>query len=463
MARRSDRVLSLPFQEETYRVSQLCTDLRDFLREAFPEVWVAGEVNRVRVTQRGHLYFELIEKGDRDQIEGKLEAVVWRSDHQRIRQQLAKAGLEIVEGQTIRCRGGVDFYPPFGRTQLVVREVDPVFTAGLLAQRRREVLVSLKVRGLLELNRQVPLSELPLRVALVTSDGSAAYHDFLSSLEESGFGFQVYFIHAAVQGKDAESEVASALGMLSSLPIDCAVLIRGGGSRADLAAFDSQGVAEAVAQAPVPVLTGLGHEIDQSVADLVAHSSFKTPTKVAEYLVEQVASEERRLAEVKEGLVRSSLELLRQGRESLGRAQRGLGVVRSAIAAATARLGRLTEVLPRVAQWSVERQARRLRGVPHRLAEAGPGNLEAARRASDLVAERIAAQAGASLREKRAVLEGWQRLCGQLSPERTLERGFSVTRDSKGNLLRHPTQVVAGERITSHLARGELVSQVEKT
>ena len=91
MARRGDRALSLPFQEETYRVSQLCTDLRDFLREAFPEVWVAGEVNRVRVTQRGHLYFELIEKGDRDQIEGKLEAVVWRSDHQRVRQQLAKA------------------------------------------------------------------------------------------------------------------------------------------------------------------------------------------------------------------------------------------------------------------------------------------------------------------------------------------------------------------------------------
>jgi len=462
VARRSDRVLSLPFQEETYRVSQLCTDLRDFLREAFPEVWVAGEVNRVRVTQRGHLYFELIEKGDRDQIEGKLEAVVWRSDHQRIRQQLAKSGLEIVEGQTLRCRGGVDFYPPFGRLQLVVREVDPIFTAGLLAQRRQEVLDGLKARGLLEVNRQKPLPELPLRVALITSDGSAAYHDFLSSLEESGFGFQVYFIHASVQGKDAEREVASALGMLPSLPIDCVVLIRGGGSRADLASFDSQGVAEAVAQAPVPVLTGLGHEIDQSVADLVAHSSFKTPTKVAEYLVAQVASEERRLAEVRAALVRSSLELLRQGRESLGRAQRGLGVARSAIAAATARLGRLTEVLPRVAQWSVELQARRLRGLPHQLAEAGPRNLTAARRASGLVAERIALQAGASLREKKAVLEGWQRLCGQLSPERTLERGFSVTRNSKGSLLRHPKQVVAGERITSRLAGGELVSQVEE-
>jgi len=420
-------------------------------------------VNRVRASQRGHLYFELVEKGDDDQITGKLEAVAWRSDHQRIRQQLTKAGLEISEGQTMRCRVVVDFYPPFGRLQLVVREVDPVFTAGLLARRRKEVLDSLVARGLLDLNRQKTLSKLPLRVALITSDGSAAYHDFLSSLEESGFGFQVYFIHATVQGKAAEREVTSALAMLSSLPVDCAVLIRGGGSRADLAVFDSQGIAEAVAQAPVPVLTGLGHEIDQSIADLVTHTAFKTPTKAAEFLVTRVASEERRLVELRAALARHSLELLRQGRESLGRAQRGLGLVRHRIATAAARLGRLSEVLPRVAQWSVEGQDRKLRALLVQLADAGPRCLAAARHTSDRLAERIAVQAAASLREKRAVVEGWQRLCRQLSPERTLERGFSVTRDSKGKLLRQPEEVVAGERITSHLAGGVLVSQVEET
>jgi exodeoxyribonuclease VII large subunit len=423
---------------------------------------VAGEVNRVRASQRGHLYFELIEKGDDDQIVGKLEAVAWRSDHQRIRQQLAKAGLEISEGQTIRCRGGLDFYPPFGRLQLVVREVDPVFTAGLLAQRRQEVLEGLAARGLLELNRQTVLFELPLRVALITSDGSAAYHDFLSSLEESGFGFEVFFIHAAVQGKEAEREVVSALGMLPSLPVDCAVLIRGGGSRADLAVFDSQGISEAVAQAPVPVLTGLGHEIDQAIADLVAHTAFKTPTKVAEFLVERVASAERRLNELRKALARHALEPLRRGRESLGRAQRGLSLVRHRLAAAAARLGQLSEILSRVGQWTVDGQDRRLQVLLRRLADAGPRNLAAARYEANLVAKRIAVQTVASLREKRAVVEGWQRLCRQLSPERTLERGFSVTRDSKGNLLRNPRQVVAGERITSHLAGGDLVSHVEE-
>lgn len=424
---------------------------------------MAGEVNRVRVSQRGHLYFELIEKGDNDQIEGKLEAVAWRTDHQRIRQQLATAGLEISEGQTIRCRVGVDFYPPFGRLQLVVREVDPVFTAGLLARRRQEVLDSLVARGLIERNRQKTLSELPLRVALITSDGSAAYHDFLSSLEESGYGFQVYFIHAAVQGKEAEKELTSALGMLSSLTVDCAVLIRGGGSRADLAVFDSQAVAEAVAVAPVPVLTGLGHEIDQAVVDLVANAAFKTPTKVAEFLVERVAAEERRMMELRAALVRQSLGLLRQGRESLGRAQRSLGLVRHRLTSATVRLGQLSEVLPRVAQWTVDKQSRRLGALHRRLAEAGPRRLVRARRESDLVVERMVVRADASLREKLAVIEGWQRLCRQLSPERTLERGFSVTRDSKGKLLRQPGDVVAGERITSQLAGGMLASRVEES
>ncbi len=424
---------------------------------------MAGEVNRVRASQRGHLYFELIEKGDNDQIEGKLEAVAWRTDHQRIRQQLATAGLEISEGQTIRCRGGVDFYPPFGRLQLVVREVDPVFMAGLLARRRQEVLDSLVARSLIERNRQKTLSELPLRVALITSDGSAAYHDFLSSLEESGFGFQVYFIHAAVQGKEAERELTSALGMLSSLTVDCAVLIRGGGSRADLAVFDSQAVAEAVAVAPVPVLTGLGHEIDQAVADLVANAAFKTPTKVAEFLVERVATEERRLVELRAALVRQSLGLLRQGRESLGRAQRSLGLVRHRLTSATVRLGQLSEVLPRVAQWSVEKQSHRLGALHRRLAEVGPRRLVRARRESDLVVERMVVRAEASWREKWAVIEGWERLCRQLSPERTLERGFSVTRDSKGKLLRQPGDVVAGERITSQLAGGRLASRVEES
>ena len=125
--------MSLPFQEETYSVSALCEEVRDLLQQAYVEIWVVGEVNRVRAHRSGHFYFELIEKGEDDQIIAKVEAVSWRQDYSRIRQILADSDQQITEGQEIRCRGRLDFYPPFGRLQLVVREVDPVFTLGPLS------------------------------------------------------------------------------------------------------------------------------------------------------------------------------------------------------------------------------------------------------------------------------------------------------------------------------------------
>src|SRR6185295_15972800 len=313
----------LPLFEPTYSVSQLCGEVRDFLGEAFPSVWVVGEAQRVRPSARGHVYFELVEKGERDEIVGKLDAVIWKTDFAKVQRLLAASEQRLTDGVQVRCRASLDFYAPSGRLQLCVREVDPAFTLGLLERRRRETLAALTAAGLLERNRSLPLADLPLSIALITSRGSAAYHDFLSGLAESGYGFRVLFVHAAMQGREAEREVVFALRALAGTRVDCAVLIRGGGSRTDLAAFDSRAIAEAIAHAPFPVLTGLGHEIDQAIADLAAHTCFKTPTKVAEFLVERVARADQELEDLRRGLLREALEPLRAGREALGRAEPG--------------------------------------------------------------------------------------------------------------------------------------------
>ncbi|MCP4200517.1 MAG: exodeoxyribonuclease VII large subunit, partial [bacterium] len=262
--------------------------MRAALRARLPTAWLTGEVQRLRRSGRGHLYFELVEKGRRDDVLAKLEAVIWRSDLEAIERDLAENSQSLVDGVEIRCRAQVDFYPPFGRLQVVVRRVDPEFTLGLLSRRRRETLRALQEAGLLQANKELDLSEIPLRVGLITSYDSAAYHDFVSTLEQSGYGFTVDFLHSAVQGREAESELASALRRARSLPIDCLVLIRGGGSRTDLAVFDSRRVAEELARARVPVITGLGHEIDEAVADLVAHTKTKTPAQAAEFLAARV-------------------------------------------------------------------------------------------------------------------------------------------------------------------------------
>ncbi|HEV8581042.1 MAG TPA: exodeoxyribonuclease VII large subunit [Thermoanaerobaculia bacterium] len=453
----------LPLFEPTYSVSQLCGEVRDFLGDAFPAVWVVGEAQRVRPSARGHLYFELIEKGDHDEIVGKLDAVIWKTDFAKVQRLLQASEQRLMDGMQVRCRGGLDFYAPGGRLQLCVREVDPAFTLGLLERRRRETLAALAAAGLLERNRGLPLPDLPLTIALITSHGSAAYHDFLSGLAESGYGFRVLFVHASVQGREAERAVVSALAALAGLAVDCAVLIRGGGSRTDLAAFDSRAIAEAIARAPFPVLTGLGHEIDRSIADLTAHAAFKTPTKVAEFLVERVARADQALAELRQAILRQALEPLRAGREALGRAERGVSLARMRLAAAGARIDEHARALARLGRSALREAERRRESLSSRLAELAPRRLEACVRDRSRLGERIAAAGRGRVREAAATLQGLERLCQQLAPERTLERGFSLTRDASGRLVRQPDQVKPGDLVTTRVAGGDFRSRVEES
>jgi exodeoxyribonuclease VII large subunit len=456
------RLTVFPLLEPTYSVAQLCGEVKEFLGEAFSSVWVVGEAQRVRPSGRGHVYFELIEKGDRDEIVGKLDAVIWKGDFLKIQRLLAASEQKLVDGVQVRCRGSLDFYAPSGRLQLCVREVDPAFTLGLLERRRRETLAALAAAGLLERNRALPFADLPFSIALITSHGSAAYHDFLSGLVESGYGFRVLFFHAAMQGRESEREVVSALAALAGLPIDCAVLIRGGGSRTDLAAFDSRAIAEAIARAPFPVLTGLGHEIDQSIADLTAHTAFKTPTKVAEFLIERIARADAGVEELRRRLLREAMEPLRAGREALGRAERGVSLARMRLNAAGGRIDEHARTLARLGRSALRDAERRGDALRGRLVELAPRRLAAAGRERLRAGERIAGAGRAQVREATATLQGVERLCRQLAPERTLERGFSLTRDAAGRLVRHPAQARPGDTVTTRVAGGDFKSRVEE-
>ncbi|HEY6322656.1 MAG TPA: exodeoxyribonuclease VII large subunit [Thermoanaerobaculia bacterium] len=475
-AARYPRLTLSPLVEPTYTVSQLCGEIRDLLGEVFPAVWVAGEFARCKQGTRGHVYFELIEKGEHDSIVGKLDAVIWNADFQRVKRMLAATGQRLADGVQIRCRGNLDFYGAGGRLQLTIREVDPAFTLGQLELRRRETLAALEAAGLMARNRALALPELPLALALVTSEGSAAYHDFLSGLRESGYGFRVLFVHASVQGRDSEREVVSALRALAgiaalpALPglpasnamrIDCAVLIRGGGSKTDLAAFDSRAIAEAIALAPFPVLTGLGHEIDRSIADLVAHTALKTPTKVAEFLVERVARLDDAVEELRRALRREALAPLARAREALGLAERGVSLARLRLAGAGAHVEEHARTLARLGRSALRAAVRRSDDLRSRLAVAAPRGAGRAEQERRRRAERVWGAARGHLRAARATLQGMERLAAQLDPQRTLERGFSITRDAGGRLLRHPAEVTDGALLISRLAGGLLRSRVQ--
>jgi exodeoxyribonuclease VII large subunit len=408
------------------------------------------------------VFFELVEKGEADAVVGRLEAVLWRSDHLAVRRALAAAGQTLADGAQIRCWAQPDVYPPSGRLQLVVREVDPVFGLGRLAARRRETLAALAAAGLLDRNAALSLAAAPMAVALVTAVGSAAYHDFLSTLEESRWAFRVVAVDAAVQGTRAERSIASALAMAGALDVDVIALVRGGGAKSDLAAFDSRRVAEAVARSPRPVVTGLGHEIDETIADRVAHTAVKTPTRAAEFLVARVDQGAAELARLERELGRAAEARLAAARGGLAVVERSAARVWLQVARAASRAERLGTLLAREGRRVPRRRAQELRRLGSRLADAAPRTLQRRRPDPVRAASRLYRGAQARLRWAQSRLDACARLRVELGPERTLARGFSITRDSRGRLLRAARQVAVGDKITTELAGGRLASRVEE-
>jgi exodeoxyribonuclease VII large subunit len=220
-------------------------------------------------------------------------------------------------------------------------------------------------------------------------------------------------------------------------------------------------VAEAVATAPFPVLTGLGHEIDQAIADLVAHTALKTPTKVAEFLIQRVVRRDQALALLARDLRRSSLDRLRRGREALGSAERGVALARTRLDAAGARIAALSRALGQTGRLRLRSAFGGVAALAGRLGASAPRRVQRCREEPERLARRLVPAAWARIREANAELRGIERLAHELAPQRTLERGFSITRTAAGRALRSPADTAPGEVLKTELAGGSLISRVE--
>src|SRR6478735_1826654 len=278
--------------EPTYSVSELGELINGVLRRRFLDgVWVRGEIQGWN--ERGpHAYFRLVEEVERpDGSTGKAQVNVqfFANIRMRLRPMLQKNRLRLADGLKVRIFGHLDFFAPSGSLGLKMSGLDPRFTLGDLAMQRDEVVRRLVAAGLYDANRAREMALAPLRVGVVTSTSGAAWADFVHELERSSLGFQVRVIDVRVQGDQAVDMVTRAIRTLGRHgDLDVVAVVRGGGARSELATFDHEAIATAIATCPLPVLTGLGHEIDRSVADEVAHASLKTPTACAAALVERV-------------------------------------------------------------------------------------------------------------------------------------------------------------------------------
>lgn len=253
--------------------------------------WVECELNQVSHS-RGNVYLQLIEKAeDSDEVLAKNSAQIWYRQYLFIKKKLGKLVDSILkEGILVKLKVVVNYSERYGLS-LVIEDIDPSYTFGQFEMNRQKILEQLKQKDLLDKNAQVPLPSVIQNVAVISSETAAGYQDFVQQLTHNAYGydFQIFLYQSAMQGQKTEADVVAALREARTQGHDVIAIIRGGGAKLDLAAFDNYNIAFEVAASSTPVITGIGHDIDQTVTDVVAHTVVKTPTAVADLIIEHNA------------------------------------------------------------------------------------------------------------------------------------------------------------------------------
>lgn len=402
-------------------------DLNNRVRSVFEAhfddtLWLRAELSEARES-RGHCYLEFIQKVDGgDSIIARARGQVWANTWSLLRPHFENAtGQRLQAGMQVLVEVRPTFHELYGYSLNVV-DIDPTYTLGDIARRRQEILQRLEAEGVRYMNQELPLPRLLKRIAVISSASAAGYQDFCNQLEQNAYGlaFQTHLFPAIMQGDAVESSIINALNTIANQldNWDCVVIIRGGGAAADLNGFDTLALAENVAQFPLPIITGIGHERDDTVLDLISHTRVKTPTAAAEFLILHQLEELTLLNTLAERITHCSTELLRAEQQRLQRIALQLPTLFTLLKSQE------EQQLQLLWQRATHASATRLTQQQHRLA---------------LVETKL----------KSA------------SPEQILRLGFSITR-LNGHALTSAEKAQPGDTLTTTLAHGTLTSTVNQ-
>ena len=278
--------------DQSISLSELNTLVKDTVQAGFPGKYnIVAEISEFNES-RGHVYLELIEKDKDDQLKAKARATIWANTYRMLKPYFeSTTGHHLQAGLKILIVITVEFHEIYGLS-LNIKDIDPTYTIGDIEQKRLAVIKKLEDEGVLEMNKELTFPAVAQRIAVISSETAAGYGDFSDQLSENtyGFKFEIKLFQSAMQGEETESSIIEALEKIyeSIDDFDIVVIIRGGGSKSDLSWFDSYEIAVNIAQFPIPIITGIGHERDESVADMVAYTNLKTPTAAAEFIINEV-------------------------------------------------------------------------------------------------------------------------------------------------------------------------------
>jgi exodeoxyribonuclease VII large subunit len=448
-----------------YRLNEL---VKQALKKHMPgAVWVIAEIADIKENRSGHCYLELIEKRDDDDaIIASSRAVIWSFLYRSLKPAFeAATGRPLQRGLKVLIEVEVTFHELYGYS-LNIKNVDLNFTIGSLEQARREIIDRLTREEVIDMNRSLPFPELPKTIAVISSSSAAGYEDFMKQLRANprGYAFHACLFHATMQGEKSAESVIDALDRVSAanVPFDVVVIVRGGGSRADLSCFNSYDLALNVACFPLPVLAGIGHDRDESIVDRVAHRSLKTPTAVADFLLAAFQEADRRLEEGRArfaGATSQRLQLERQRQEA--RAVSVDRLARLALERQAALLARASVEIGHRSALVLRHHAALLLRVGNIMGSRLAAHLQSRRARLEVCRRECRVQVERVFAARKHLLELAETKSAFADPRRVLEQGYAIARVN-GKLLRGLDGLKQGDVLETELLDGRLESEIKQ-
>ncbi|WP_028900148.1 exodeoxyribonuclease VII large subunit [Prevotella sp. HJM029] len=423
-------------------------ELNNLVREVISsmlseEYWVEAELSEVHEV-RGHCYMELIQKELFSNTPvAKASAKCWKSKWTLLREKFEKVTHEgLKPGMKVLLKVYADFHEAYGFAWIVT-DINPEFTMGDMARKRQEIIDTLKREGVFELQKELVLPQFAQRIAVISSENAAGYGDFCHQLADNPQQLKFYtcLFPAVMQGEGVEKSVIAALNSINENieKFDAVVIIRGGGATSDLSGFDTLRLAENVANFPIPIITGIGHDRDESIVDMVAHTKVKTPTAAAALLIDH-------LNLVLERLLDAQAELI--------------AAVRHRNELEQARIVRMSEKIPVLFSLVKTRQEQRIERHLANITTALNDKLSREHHRLSLIESQLAPTLSQQLTRENYRLQLLQQRLEALNPQRLLQRGYSITL-CKGKVVKDAQQLKAGDEIETKLANGKITSIIQ--
>ena len=399
--------------------------------------WVIAETSDLRLNRSGHCYLELIEKDGQGVTIARVGAAIWANKYRTLYYDFQRAtGQTLASGMKVLVNVTATYHRLYGM-KVIINDIDPNYTLGDMARQRQEIINRLKAEGILDMNKELPWPEVPQRIAIISAEGAAGYGDFMNQLQGNPYGLQFYpcLFHAVMQGDQTVPTVLGALDRINRHIdlFDCVVIIRGGGSTSDLNSFDNYDLASSVAQFPIPVIVGIGHERDVTVLDDVASIRVKTPTAAAEWLIQCGTTALSRLNELQEAVVTSVRDTVSQAREQLAY---------------------FTSMIPATARRIIDTNRIRLDNHARNIPVAATNLIASQRTRLERSVERIGDALQGIMQREQQRLQALDDKATLLSPVNTLRRGYSLVKRGD-RYISAASDLQPGDQVTLQFAVGD--------